>query len=582
MLRSIVAASVAVWIAASFASPAYGGATPAQVLVVVNDASPISQAVGAYYAQVRAIPAINVFHLPPTSPTTELITRTQYNAQIRDPIKTYLSVTQPQLQTQIKYIVLTKGVPIRVTGTNEASVDSELTMLFSPIVGDNGQQSWYVNPYFNKKQSFASFTGNGPRYLVCRLDGYEDNVDAATGVPGDITGLIDRAQNPASAGVFLLDQDPSKGGGYQVGNDWMANANTQLTTLGQSIVFDQTNTFRSNVGPMLGYASWGSNDAFTAGAPYYGQIPAGTGPLYPGTFANGAIVTDYVSTNGRTFLKSGQVYGQSLIADLIHLGACGAAGFVAEPFLQACVHPDILFSRYLNGYDAAEAYYMAVPYLSWMNLVVVDPLMKSAIVAQFPPTITQVFPDRGDQAGGGSTFISGTYLGAAGDAVSVTIGGVPASAAFFGPDILQATVPPLPPGPHDVVVTVANGTATKVAAFLALPALKLGGSASIGQTANLDLNGDYADGYLVFLGAGTASLPAPPHGTFLLDPNTLLVPFVSGAFGAFQDRLTLPLPLPPDANLIGLSAHFQGVFGDLVAGSSATQLTNRVTLTIAP
>jgi hypothetical protein len=35
-------------------------------------------------------------------------------------------------------------------------------------------------------------------------------------------------------------------------------------------------------------------------------------------------------------------------------------------------------------------------------------------------------------------------------------------------------------------------------------------------------------------------------------------------------------------NLIGLSAHFQGVFGDLVAGSAGTQLSNRVTLTITP
>ena len=580
MIRRAIAVCL---VAAFFTSVAFGGATPSQVLVVVNDGSAISQAVGAYYAQLRAIPAINVFHLPASTPTSELISRAQYNAQIRDPIKAYLSVAQPQLQTQIKYIVLTKGVPIRVTGTNEAAVDSELTMLFSPIVGDNGQQSWYPNPYFNKKQTFASFAGNGPRYLVCRLDGYEDNVDVGTGVPADVKGLIDRAQSPAAAGVFLLDQDPSKTGGYQVGNDWMTNANAQLTTLGQTIVFDATTTFQSNVNGILGYASWGSNDAFTAGPPYYGQVPSGTGPTYPGTFLPGAIVTDYVSTNGRTFLKSGQSYGQSLIADLIHDGASGAAGFVAEPFLQACVHPDILFTRYVNGYDAAEAYYMAVPFLSWMNLVVVDPLMKSAVVAQFPPAVTQVFPDRGAQAGGGLVFVSGSYLGNVGDAVSVTFGGVPSpSALFVSLDMIQAIVPALPPGPADVVVQVANGTATKTAAYLSLPALKLTGSASIGQTANLEVNGFYGDGYLVFLGAGTAALPAPPHGTFLLDPNLFLLPFVSGVFGPFQDRVTLPFPLPNDANLVGISAHFQGVLGDLVAGSAATQLSNRVTLTINP
>lgn len=557
-------------------------ATPQQVLVVVNDSSAISQAIGAYYVSLRSIPAVNVCHLPAGTPTTETITRAQYNAQFRDVIASYLTVAQPQLQTQCRYIVLTKDVPIRVAGTNNASVDSELTLLLTGLLPDNGLLNWTNNPYFNKAQSFSSFTGGFPRFLVCRLDGYEDNVDAGTGVPGDIKGLIDRAQSPATSGTFLLDKDPSKTGGYQVGNDWIDTANSLLTQLGQSPILDATSQFQKNVNGLIGYASWGSNDSFTAGPPYYGEVPAGSGDHYPGTFLSGAIVTDYVSTNGRTFLKSGQTYGQSLIADLIHLGASGCAGYVDEPFLQACARPSILFPRYLNGHCAADAYYMAIPYLSWQNVVVVDPLMQSGIVAYFPPTISAVYPDRGPQSGGNALLVSGLNLGAPGDAVAATIGGQSVPASFASPNVVGFNAPPHGPGPVDVSITVAGGTATRVNGYLYLPALTLTGSSSIGQTANLDVDGEFGQSYVLFLGSGTANLNAPPYGVLLLDPAALFVPLLTSNFGTFQNGQTVPLPIPSDNALIGLTARFQAIVGNLVPLDPENRFTNRIDLTIAP
>ncbi len=558
-------------------------ATPSQVLVVVNDSNPVSVAIGNYYAGLRAIPAVNVCHLPNGTPSGETISRADYNSFFRDAIKNYLTVTQPQLQNQIEYIVLTKYVPIRVAGTNNASVDSELTLLLTTSLPDAGQPMWITNPYFNKNVHFPQFTGATPRFLVARLDGYEDNVDPVTGIPGDVKALIDRAQSPATSGTFVLDKDPSKTGGYLVGNTWMDNASTLLASYGQSVVTDATTTFLFNQPNILGYASWGSNDSYTAGPPYYGEVPAGSGNVYPGQWLNGALVTDYVSTNGRTFLKSGQSYGQSLIADLIHLGASGAAGYVDEPFLQACVHPDILFSRYLTGYDAIEAYYMAMPYLSWQNVAVVDPLMRSGIQVVLPPSIAAVFPDRGSHAGGTTVFVSGSNIGNIGDAVSAAFDGVASpNASFVGASSVSAIAPPHAPGRVDVSVTVVNGTATKTGAFLYLPALQLSGSSSIGQNASLEIDGSYNEKYLLFLGSSPASIPFPPYGTLLLDPSQVFVSLLSGAFATFQDRVTLPLPIPADPNLVGVTAQLQAIVGDLAASSPANYFTNRVSLTIAP
>lgn len=72
-----------------------------QILLVVNDASPTSQAIGAYYASVRGIPAENQFHLSAATPSLEVISRAEYNAAIRDPIANYLQNTAPALKTQV-------------------------------------------------------------------------------------------------------------------------------------------------------------------------------------------------------------------------------------------------------------------------------------------------------------------------------------------------------------------------------------------------------------------------------------------------------------------------------------------------
>ena len=106
------------------------------VLLVVNETSPASVQIGDYYAKLRLIPERNIVRLKTAE--VEAVSRAVYEASIEAPIADALA--RGLLQDQILFVVLTKGVPLRVDGTTGvsgtvASVDSELTLLYRKMVG---------------------------------------------------------------------------------------------------------------------------------------------------------------------------------------------------------------------------------------------------------------------------------------------------------------------------------------------------------------------------------------------------------------------------------------------------------------
>jgi len=137
------------------------------------------------------------------------------------------------------------------------------------------------------------------------------------------------------------------------------------------VLYGQTN--------VIGYASWGSND------PNRHERFAGFHWL------PGAIATEFVSTNARTFDRPPKSWTisdwgtpakwwkgapQSLTADYLEEGASAATGHVSEPFLFATPRPEFLFPAYLGGRNLAESFYLSIPALSWQNIVIGDPLMS--------------------------------------------------------------------------------------------------------------------------------------------------------------------------------------------------------------
>jgi uncharacterized protein (TIGR03790 family) len=343
--------------------------TAENVLVVANAASPASLEVADYYLKVRQIPDDHVLRLD--LPVTEEIARAQYVSGIEGPIAHWLATHAAQ--DSILYFVLTKGVPLRITGTgggmgSVASVDSELTTLYRKMAGIPVAIGGPLkNPYFAGDVSLANAVPFTHRtqdiYLVARLDGY---------TVADVKALIDRGAVPSQEGTVLLDGRLESTS--SPGNKWLIGANVALKKVpgwSTRVVLDTTpKVLESEL--VLGFYSWGSSD------------PARTSRHAGVHFAPGAVGGEFVSTDARTFQEPPEAWTvnerpfggsvHSLIGDLIRDGISGVAGYVAEPYLGGTVRPDILFPAYVSGFNLIEAFYLAMPSISWTGIVVGDPL----------------------------------------------------------------------------------------------------------------------------------------------------------------------------------------------------------------
>lgn len=340
------------------------GQTPDSVLIVVNQTSALSRKIGEYYAERRRIPASNICRL--NAGAGEEISRSDFDDQIARPIQNYLR--GHKLTEKVLYIVTTAGVPLKVRGNlgmsaEAASVDSELTLLYFDLHGRaHPLPAGIANPFFGKTN--AQFRHpDFPIYLVTRLAGFDFD---------DVKGLIDRALVASNRGKFVIDL---KGSDNTLGNKWLLQATQQLPR--DRVILDKSRTVLERVADVIAYASWGSND------PDRKQRHLGFHWL------PGAIMTEYVSTDGRTFARPPDDWNigawgnakatfagspQSLTADYIHEGVTGASGHVYEPYLQFTPRPNILLPAYYSGRNLAESYYLAIPMLSWMNIVVGDPM----------------------------------------------------------------------------------------------------------------------------------------------------------------------------------------------------------------
>ncbi len=319
------------------------------VLVVINQASIESTEIGAYYRIKREVPRENVVFVDVSR--TEEVTNSEYKSGIEDVVRSAIKKSPHQ----IDYIVLTKGVPIRVAD-GKFAVDALLAAMdlkFQPI--DKLEEPVIrraVNPYYGKDEAFSS--AKYGFYLVTRLDGY---------TTGDAKRLVDSSlAAKADKGPFLFDEaDNRKSGGYLEMQQTLSQAHDILRGRGFESTLERSNEFVGSAAPLMGYASWGSNDgAFNIDR--YKSL----------RFKPGAICETFVSTSGRTFNPT--TGGQSLIADLIASGVTGVKGYVSEPYTFALAKPNILFDRYTSGRNLAESFYAASLVLKWKDVVIGDPL----------------------------------------------------------------------------------------------------------------------------------------------------------------------------------------------------------------
>ncbi len=368
--------------------------SPGQVLLVVNESSPVSKAIAGDYARKRHVRNIIGVQCQDSalSSRNETIPLAAYMQSIESPLRGYLAA-----HTNIDFIVLTKGIPIRITGAalgscseqsreppgvrGHPSVDSCLAALDYAnlpgtmridIAGSGAVGCAFSNRYWNAAQPFSHSRFGG--YLVTRLDGYTE---------ADARALVSRAleaERGLGKGKVLLDVQPAFGLGdkstqpapigeriilrestWSEFNADMRHAHDLLVKRGIPDELDLTETFVGQQSNLLGYFSWGSNDPKYSGRAYQTLF-----------FAPGSLSDTAVSTSARTFLPTEG--GQSLLVDLIAHGLTCGKGYVDEPLLQAVASPTIALDRFTSGYTMAESLYAASHFVGWEDVVIGDPL----------------------------------------------------------------------------------------------------------------------------------------------------------------------------------------------------------------
>jgi hypothetical protein len=249
----------------------------------------------------------------------------------------------------------------------------------------------------------------GDMLLVTRLDGRS---------LADVRNLIDRAQNliyNVNTAQIILDESGSDGianansnpeldnqgslPGLRAGDDYEVSRDFMLTTdrrfAPASIHYDAlANADHFFVGPLVNFqgqgilvsgpvallATYGSNHAGSFPTTPGGQ---GAGQIYAQSYnyAPGAIFNTVESYNGRDFGGIGghPFIGQEQASDFLQSGGTFAIGHVWEPLADTIPDNQYLVSNYLLGnLSWAEAAWTSIPCLSWMHVVIGDPLARPA------------------------------------------------------------------------------------------------------------------------------------------------------------------------------------------------------------
>ena len=356
----------------------YGEAT----LVLYNQNVADSRKLAAYYSKVRNIPFSNLVGFK--CPTSEIISRSDYEKLIMTPLKDLFqknhwwesskakSSEKISSNGRMKFVAIMYGMPLKILsdpvrrksdnfgtirghGNNDASsVDSEIACLGIELKKLNGAIS---NPYFR-----SSKAGGSPKsLLVSRIDGpdFENAkrlIDDAIAV--EETGLW------GNAVLDIANLAQEKGQAYITGDRWLENCGDFYQRAGIPVIYDRFSSLIPGGFPL-------GDDVIL----YFGWYAANAqGPFANSKFKfkRGAIaahIHSYSASTLRTTLKHWS-------GPLVARGACAVLGNVYEPLLQMTTYLDIFNARLLAGFTFAESAWIATPVLSWMQVMIGDPLYQ--------------------------------------------------------------------------------------------------------------------------------------------------------------------------------------------------------------
>ncbi|MDQ6764998.1 MAG: TIGR03790 family protein [Verrucomicrobiota bacterium] len=380
MRRPCACAFVALVLAATAACTRADPALAPATIVIFNSTIPESAELAKFYAQKRGIARDHLVGLACSH--EEEISRDDYDRTIAKPLREIFSKRNwwtvlgaeselPTVQRNaIHFVALIKGMPLKVRAAaaypgdkpeagpignhNGASVDSEISTLarFAPQISGA-----VTNPYF---QSYRSILEADDMFfmLVCRLD-----APSAETVRRMITDAIETEKTGLWGRAYVDGAHNSPTSPLGIGDVWLGEIVQQLHSVGVPVVYDDAPAMFPDGFPMSDCAL------------YYGWYSASVaGPFVQPTFRfnPGAIAVHIHSFSANTLRDPNANWA----APLLTKGAAATIGNVYEPYLQLTTHLDILNDRLLHGFTFAESSYMATQALSWMQVMLGDPLYR--------------------------------------------------------------------------------------------------------------------------------------------------------------------------------------------------------------
>ncbi len=356
----------------------------AATVVIYNQNDPESKNLADFYCAARSINPIQEIGL--TTPATEEITRSDYDKTIAAPLREILIQRNSWMVSQdaenhpmvmasvIRYAVLIRGIPLKIKqetidypgdnaklqeepfgSCNAASVDSELSLLGLY----NTQISGVVNnPCFVRDSHPANARQIPPSLLlVSRLDAPSvEDVRAMV-----LNGL--RIEKEGLWGWGYIDLRSLTNSDYLPGDQWIQAAGEAMRKSGIPVITDDLPETLQGGFPI------------TDAAAYFGWYAENiNGPFSDSSFhfLPGAIAAHLHSFSAATLHDPLKGW----TGPLIHHGASASFGNVYEPYLSFTTDFGIMENQLLLGRNLAESYYAAQPVLSWMSVLVGDPLYR--------------------------------------------------------------------------------------------------------------------------------------------------------------------------------------------------------------
>lgn len=352
-------------------------------IVLFNSNDPESEGLAGYYARKRGIPPDRVLGL--ACPASEEISRSDFEATIGAPLRRKMEAKgwwkmlpgsggrKSVVQTSIRFVAIMRGVPLKIradasilppeaarnipkviSSRNEASVDSEIAALG---LQDWGPASVVENPYFGRFTQILDDSVFPGMLLPARLDAPTASM---------VRAMIDDSLAAEKEGLWgwaYIDGRGITSGGYTEGDNWMRHLVEILRQRGVPTIFDNLP------------ATFGEKFPVTDAAVYFGWYAGDVnGPFAREDFRfqPGAVAVHLHSYSANT-LRSMMT---NWCGPLIARGAAATMGNVYEPYLSLTANLDIFQDRLMSGLTLAESAYMSMRALSWMGVVIGDPLYR--------------------------------------------------------------------------------------------------------------------------------------------------------------------------------------------------------------